>query len=455
MNRDQLADPANFQEGDVLIFRRDVHGCSRGTISTITGVKNGKVEHVDPDGRSLSFRPTAGTFRNLAIHETETVRIHVGDRVRLASGRRTATVTAIEGNRVHLDLGRGQRLRLDHNDRRLRLLEPEWSVVSPRTTSAIAVLDSGDPAGQASFALEAARAFDDCVLITDNREDLGLEEHHRLARTMPRGTGESFFVADAVIEARRNFPHAGEDRDALMLATAMLGDDLPGDPSIKEARASLAWRADEHAERAGLTSRIDAHCRYWSDIRASGALRMLDSWRNYAHSLLEAGRAMITRSSEDTGTRLTPAIEALAKLCRRDEVMGLLDLGRALAEGKPEGAAFYQEGWGGFIERLRAHRAANSIDHDLEPFVAAWLNLNEASLERRAEIETFIREAKALRTSPDSMEHTIRSARAMMRDRERYGVHLDHMADVPLARLITELQARQQRSIHRGLGSSM
>ena len=73
MNRDQLADLANFQEGDVLVFRRDVHGCSRDTISTITGVKDGMVEHVDSGGRSLSFRPTAGTFRNLAVHETETI----------------------------------------------------------------------------------------------------------------------------------------------------------------------------------------------------------------------------------------------------------------------------------------------------------------------------------------------------------------------------------------------
>ena len=458
MDRDQLADPANFQEGDVLVFRRDVHGCYRGTISTITGVKDGMIEHVDPGGRSLSFRPTAGTFRNLAIHETETIHIHVGDRVRLASDRRTATVTAIGGSRVHLDLGRGQRLRLDRNDRRLRLLEPEWSVASPRTTGAIAVLDSGDPAGQASFALEAARAFDDCVLITDNREDLSLDEHQRLARAMPRGTGEKPIVPDpanAVIEAWRNFPHTGEDRDALMLAAVMLGDDLPGDPLIEEVRVTLAGRLDEHAAGAGLAARIDAHCRYWSNIRASGAPRMLDSWRDYAESLLEEGRAMIARPSEETGSRLSPAIGSLASLWRRDEVMGLLDLGHALAEGKPEGAAFYQPGWGGFIARLKAHTAANPIDRDLEPAVAAWLKLNEACLERRAEIETFIREARALPTSPERMEHTIGKARAMMRDRERYGVHLDHMAGAPLARLITELQARQQRSIHRGMGNSM
>ena len=344
----------------------------------------------------------------------------IGDRVRLASGRRTATVSAIEGNRVHFDLGRGQHLRLDHNDRRLRLLEPEWGVSSPRTASAIAVLDSGDPAGQASFAQEVARAFDHCVFITDNRENFGLEEHHRLARAMPRGTGENLIVpdpADAVIEALRNFPQAGEDRDALMLATVMLGDGLPGDPLIEEARASLAERADEHVRRAGHSACIDAHCRYWSDIRASGAPRMLDCWRDYAGSLL--------------------------------------DLGRALAEGKPEGAAFYQPGWGGFIDRLKAHSAANTIDRDLEPAVATWFNLNEASLERRAEIETFIREVRTLHIGPDSMEHMIRSARAMMRDRERYGVHLDHMADVPLARLITELQVRQQQSIHRSLGNSM
>ena len=182
---------------------------------------------------------------------------------------------------------------------------------------------------------------------------------------------------------------------------------------------------------------------------------MLDSWRNYAGSLLEEGRAMIARSSEEAGTRLFPAIESLAKLCRRDEVMGLLDLGRALTEGKPVGAAFYQPGWGGFIDRLKAHSAANTIDRDLEPAVATWLNLNEASLERRAEIGTFIREARALPTSPDGMEHVIRRARAMTGDRERYGVHLDHMADTPLVRLVTELKARQQRSIHRSLGNSM
>ena len=82
MNRNQLAEPANFQEGDVLVFRRDVHGCSRGTISTITGIMERMVEHVDPGDRTLSFRPTAGAFRNLAIHETETVRIHVGERAR-------------------------------------------------------------------------------------------------------------------------------------------------------------------------------------------------------------------------------------------------------------------------------------------------------------------------------------------------------------------------------------
>ena len=237
-----------------------------------------------------------------------------------------------------------------------------------------------------------------------------------------------------------------------MLATAMLGDDLPGNPLIEEAQASLAKRIDEHAGRAGLTARIDAHCRYWSDIKASGASRMLSSWRAYAGSLLEEGRDMIARSPEETGTWLAPAIESLTKLCRRDEVMGLLDLGRTPTEGKPEGAAFYQPGWGGFITRLKAHSA---IDHDLEPAVAHWLNLNKICLERCAEIETFIGEARALPTSPDGMEQAIRRARAMMRDRERYGVHLDHMADAPLARLITVFQVRQQRSINRGIGNTM
>ena len=241
-----------------------------------------------------------------------------------------------------------------------------------------------------------------------------------------------------------------------MLATVLLGDDLPGDPLIEEVRVTLAGRMDEHAARAGLAARIDAHCRYWSDIRASGAPRMLDSWRDYAESLLEEGRAMIARPSEETGTRLYSRhrVSGVALASRRGHGPSR-SRQHALAEGKPEGAAFYQPGWGGFIARLKAHSAANPIDRDLEPAVARWLTLNEACLERRAEIEIFIREARALPTSPEGMELAIRRGRAMMRDRERYGVHLDHMAGAPLARLITELQARQQRSIHRGLGTSI
>ena len=245
-----------------------------------------------------------------------------------------------------------------------------------------------------------------------------------------------------------------------MLAMVMLGDDLPGNPLVEEAAGqSCQAGIDEHAGRAGLTARIDAHCRYWSDIRASGAPRMLDSWRAYAGSLLEEGRTMIARFSEETETRFSTAIESL----RRSFAIATRSWAFSISAGHWHRASRKvrrSTSPAGAVSSInsrpsRPHTAANPIDHDLEPAVAHWLNLDAASLERRAEIETFISEARALPTSPDGMEHVIRRARAMTGDRERYGVHLDHMADTPLVRLVTELKARQQRSIHRSLGNSM
>ena len=272
----QLADPGSYEEGDVLVFRRSSYGCSRGALTTVLGTHGTTVEHMDGSGRCRTFRPTKATVRNLRLHETRPFALHASDRIRVP-GIGMATVTAIEGRTVQLEDGEGSRHRLDRDDRNLRLLAPGWSHIGHETRGAIVVLDSGDPAGQASFARGVAGAFDECVILTDNREDL-LGCRHR----------------QDLLRARGRAPSERE----LMPAAAMLGASGEG------ARRAIR----EHAADTRLVARIDAHCRTWTDVRSTP---LAGPWMDDARSLLHEARER----------RLVDAAACLEDLCRRQEVM--------------------------------------------------------------------------------------------------------------------------------------
>ena len=162
----------------------------------------------------------------------------------------------------------------------MRLLTPGWSYVSQETQSAIVVLDSGDPADQASFARDATRTFDECVILTDNREDLlvSFRQHH----------------TDTLLQAWSRDP---ADRE-LMPAMAML------DSSGERARQAIR----NHADSTRLIARIDAHCRAWTDTKSTPRAA---AWMDDAHSLLQEARER----------RLAAAAARLDNLCRRQEVM--------------------------------------------------------------------------------------------------------------------------------------
>ncbi len=264
----QLSDPASYGEGDVLLFKRASYGCSPDALTTVVGSTRTKVEHVGRNGRSRTFKPTIATVRNLRLHETRSISIHVSDRIRVPEIG-MATVTAIEGRTVELESGEGDRHRLDRDDTKLRLLAPGWSHVGHGARSAIVVLDSAD---QASFARDAMRTFDECVILTDNRED---------------------FVASLL----RAWSHAPSDRD-LMPAVAMLAE------SGETARRAIR----EHAADTRLAARIDAHCRAWTDMRPTPRS---GPWLDRAQSLLHEARER----------NLVAATGCLEDLCRRQEAV--------------------------------------------------------------------------------------------------------------------------------------
>ena len=270
----QLAVPSSYEEGDVLVFRRNSYGCSPGTLSTVLGREGTTVEHRDTNGRCRTFRPTKATARNLRLHETRPFLLHASDRIRIP-GIGMATVTAIEGRTVHLEAGEGSRHILDRDDRNLRLLTPGWSHITDKTQSAIVVLDSGDSAGQASFARDATSAFEECVILTDNREDL-----------LPRHLDHDLLRAWSEAPSNPEFAPA-----VAMLASA-------GETARQAIR--------EQEVNGRLVARIDDHCRAWPDVRSTPRA---GPWMDHARSLLQEARER----------RLVDAARCLEKLCRQNK----------------------------------------------------------------------------------------------------------------------------------------
>ena len=270
----QLADPSSYEEGDVLVFRRNSYDCSPGTLTTVLGTDGTTVEHRDASGRCRTFRPTKATARNLRLHETRPFLLHASDRIRIP-GIGMATVTAIEGRTVHLEAGQGSRHLLDRDDRNLRLLTPGWSHMTDKTQNAIVVLDSGDPAGQASFSRDATSAFEECVILTDHREDL-LPHHH----------GHDLLRAWSEAPSNPEF----------MPAVAMLAS------AGETARQAIR----EQGVNSRLVARIDDHCRAWPDVRSTPRV---GPWMDHARFLLHEAR--------ERG--LVGATRCLEDLCRQDK----------------------------------------------------------------------------------------------------------------------------------------
>ena len=270
----QLSDPSSYEEGDVPDFRWKSYGCSPGFLTTVIGADGTTVEHRDASGRCRTFRPAKTIALNLRLHETRPFPLHTSDRISVP-GIGMATVAAIEGRTVHLEAGEGDHHRLDCDDRNLRLLTPGWSHIGDETKCAIVVLDSGDPAGHASFARDATSAFDECVILTDNSEDL-LPHHYE----------------HALLRAWNDAPSDLE----LMPAVAMLAS------SGETARQAIR----EQGVSGRLVARIDDHCRAWPDVRSTPRA---GPWMDHALSLLEEARER----------RLVDAARCLEKLCRQDK----------------------------------------------------------------------------------------------------------------------------------------
>ena len=206
----QRADVRNHEPGEYVIFHSRVPPLRvrEGDACRIERTDGEFVFLEHPTGRTVRIRPGDSWVRyRFAIYETARIRIRAGDRIRWTNNDKKrglvnggeAAVSQITSRRVRFDLGNGETLPLPRDDVQLRHIDHAWSSTvhaaqGMTRDAAIAVLDTGhgELSGQAALYVEASRARDRFVLVTDNRETLAdaLEENDGAGMTAREAVGE-------------------------------------------------------------------------------------------------------------------------------------------------------------------------------------------------------------------------------------------------------------------------
>ena len=206
----QRADFRNHEPGDIVVFHSRVPPLrvEEGDPCRIVGAEGGFVFLEHPSGRTVRIRPGDNWVRyRFGVYETARMRIRAGDRIRWTANDKRhgllnggeAVVLGIDSRRVRFDLGGGRELSLARDDRQLHHIDHAWSSTvhaaqGMTRDAAIGVLDTGHGrlTGQAALYVEASRARDRFVLVTDNRELLeeALEENDSVRMTAREAVGE-------------------------------------------------------------------------------------------------------------------------------------------------------------------------------------------------------------------------------------------------------------------------
>ncbi len=153
---------------------------------------NGKVEiRTERDGQRITFKPQRidplNENNRIALTTLETVKIHEGDRIRWTATDKErgidnaaiATITAIEGGRVTVELASKETLTLEKGDPMLSRLDLAYSLnahMAQGVTSekAIGVMQSFESnlSNQLLTNVVVTRVRDDLIMVVDNQEKL-------------------------------------------------------------------------------------------------------------------------------------------------------------------------------------------------------------------------------------------------------------------------------------------
>ena len=365
----QRADVRNHEPGDIVIFHSRVPPLrvDEGNACRIVRAEDGLVFLDHPSGRTVRIRPGDSWVRyRFGIYETARIRIRAGDRVRWTRNDKRhglfnggeAVVLGIDSRRVRFDLGGGKPLSLARDDPQLRHIDHAWSTTihaaqGMTRDAAIGVLDTGHGrlTGQAGLYVEASRARDRFVLVTDNRESLeeALEENDGVRLTAREAVGEADPPARPPDAAIRMLRDLRDDWRAL-LARAEAGNtefnridgyarivtgvqalaaglDLPPEMQafVDEVRQRDARMVERRRDELAFVQKAEAHCRQQPLLKWAAEERGLPvselpehaAWLAEGAALEETGRRM--QETPGFVGRIAAALGRIAQGFRLDE----------------------------------------------------------------------------------------------------------------------------------------
>ena len=300
MTRTETGDIRNWREGDVAVFQRDIYPyrLRAGDACTVTGFEGDRVLLEHPDGRARRIRPAGEMRYRLDLHETQTIAIRAGDRIRWTRNDKargldngaTAEILSIGRRKLKLRTDDGRVLEWRHDDPQLRHILHAWAstVHAAQGTTrdrVIAVADAGHGhlGGLQSFYVQISRARDNAVVLTDDRESLAaaLEADDGDRLTALEALGEDIALPEeetaerAPVRVPKKLPRAPSLKPETREESARAG--LPGPDSLARTRdpearfaAWRAWKArhERKAAEAGTLPALHAgHDGLLSELR--------------------------------------------------------------------------------------------------------------------------------------------------------------------------------------------
>ncbi|MCY3672432.1 MAG: ATP-dependent RecD-like DNA helicase, partial [Alphaproteobacteria bacterium] len=453
----QRADVRNHEPGDIVLFHSRVPPLrvEKGDACRVMRREGEFVFLGHPTGRTVRIRPADNWVRyRFGLYETARIRIRAGDRIRwtMNDERRGlvngggAVVREIGSRRVRFELEDGRTLSLARTDPQLRHIDHAWSTTVHAAQGmtrdrAIGVLDTGHGAltGQAGLYVEASRARDRFVLVTNDRERLGevLEANDGSRMTALEAVGEGEedpppgapaaalamlrgleadwrrLVGQADSQGRdltRMDGYARIATGAMMLAEDMA---LPADlrAFVDEVQHRDAQAMAERKQGFAFLRRAERHCRDWPLLkwaaakrgRPIGDLAEHSAWLAEGKLLAGAGRQLEAASGRGIAARIAAALGRLVHSREVDEAERFREAAarhetEARAAGFDPRQAAGAEMLAAWAGRLRDRQIPEAARPAIEAWCAAAPATPPTPEDRKAAlaIETFLLDCDGL-----------------------------------------------------------
>ncbi len=428
----QRADLRNHEPGDIVLFHSRVAPLrvEKGDACRVMRAEGEFVFLEHPTGRTVRIRPGDSWVRyRFGLYETARIRIRAGDRIRwtMNDERRGlvngggAVVREIGSRRVRFDLGDGRTLSLARTDPQLRHIDHAWSTTlhaaqGMTSDGAIGVLDTGHGAlaGQAGLHVEASRARDRFVLVTNDRERLEevLEANDGSRMTALEAVGENGDPPPAAALAMlrgleadwRELVARAETQGSdlvrtegyarIVTGTAMLAEDmaLPADlrAFVEEVHSRDAQAIAERRQGFAFLRRAERHGRDWPLLKRAAAKRgrpMDDlpehaAWLAEGRTLADAGQELREGSGQGIAARIGAALRRLVRGRELDEAERFREAAaRHEAGARAAGVAPRETAGAEALAKWAGRLRGREVPQAVRPAVEAW---GAADAERRA-----------------------------------------------------------------------